>query len=152
MYVPVFVLEYCYQDHHSSLSNFQIMADRQDQLDDLNQQIKKLEEKIEEQNDVILTLNLKVNSLTEGRDNNTQETESSPKPRGGIRKKTYNMEEPLTHKCKSSYRPYQRKPNDEAPLKRGKHPHVTLDYEHESIAVCNQWIRAQVCGAFFLFV
>ena len=62
---------------------------------------------------------------------------TNPKKRGGPRNCV---------SFKPSYVPYIRNGEDVPSLKTNSvHPDVTLGYKFETIQICNEWIKAQVC-------
>lgn len=79
-------------------------------------------------------------------------TEDIPLPsRGGSRVCPYH--EQHERGIRPAYHPYVPVPTDVPALKRNsKNPHVTLGYEFDSIQICNQWIKAQVCVRSFVRV
>lgn len=64
------------------------------------------------------------------------------KKKGGTRKTTY-KQNPSPSSKKRSYKKFSQ--DDEPSLKEGPYPNVTLRHQFPSVAICNQWIRAQVC-------
>ncbi len=46
---------------------------------------------------------------------------------------------------RNKYSPYVRSPSDVSSIKKNsQYPNVTLNYQFDTIEVCNQWLKAQV--------